>query len=201
MKDLGDDSTTMEYYQQFPDEFFDSTILADVSELYGHFLKYIPEHGKVLDFGCGSGRDTKEFLDMGYSVEAIDGSSEMCIRASEYTGIDVKCMDFFDLNEESKYDGIWACASLLHVGRDRLPEIFEVLRKSIAQGGILYASFKYGDFSGIRDGRYFDDMNEEILRWILSTVGGFDTVEMWQSQDVRRGKDVDWINVILKRVS
>ena len=145
MKVLGDDSTTMEYYQQFPDEFFDSTILADVSELYGHFLKYIPEHGKVLDFGCGSGRDTKEFLDMGYSVEAIDGSSEMCIRASEYTGIDVKCMDFFDLNEESKYDGIWACASLLHVGRDRLPEIFEVLRKSIAQGGILYASFKYGD--------------------------------------------------------
>jgi hypothetical protein len=110
-------------------------------------------------------------------------------------------MDFFDLNEESKYDGIWACASLLHVGRDRLPEIFEVLRKSIAQGGILYASFKYGDFSGIRDGRYFDDMNEEILREILSTVKGFDTVEMWQSQDVRRGKDVDWINVILKRVS
>lgn len=201
MKDLGDDSTTMEYYQQFPDEFFDSTVLADVSELYGHFLKYIPEHGKVLDFGCGSGRDTKAFLDMGYSVEAIDGSSEMCIRASEYTGIDVKCMDFFDLNEESKYDGIWACASLLHVGRDRLPEIFEVLRKSIAQGGILYASFKYGDFSGIRDGRYFDDMNEEILREILSTVKGFDTVEMWQSQDVRRGKDVDWINVILKRVS
>ena len=171
MKDLCDDSTTMEYYQQFPDEFFDSTVLADVSELYGHFLKYIPEHGKVLDFGCGSGRDTKEFLDMGYSVEAIDGSSEMCIRASEYTGIDVKCMDFFDLNEESKYDGIWACASLLHVGRDRLPEIFEVLRKSIAQGGILYASFKYGNGMTVRGERQFSDFTEKSIIPLFETAG------------------------------
>lgn len=193
-------STTMEYYKNNADDFFESTVEADVSYLYDHFLKYIPNNGTILDFGCGSGRDTKAFLDKGYKVDAIDGSPELCKMASEYSGIEVNCMDFFDLDITSKYDGIWACASLLHVDKERLPEIFDILRNALVLNGYLYASFKYGDFKDIRDGRYFDDLNEETLNIVLSDVKGFETIEMWQSQDVRREKDVDWINVILKKV-
>lgn len=192
--------TTMEYYKDYAEEFFESTIDADVTPLYEYFLKYIPDGGKLLDFGCGSGRDTKYFVDQGYDVEAIDGSVELCKMASEYTGIEVKCMDFFDLDDESKYDGIWACASLLHVDRSRLPEIFSVLRHALVSGGYLYASFKYGDYNDIKDGRYFDDLNEDSLSEILSGVHGFETVEMWKSHDIRRGNEVDWINVILKKI-
>ena len=190
----------MNYYKANAEEFFESTIDADVTPLYEHFLRYIPYGGKILDLGCGSGRDTKFFLDQGYDVEAIDGSPELCKMASDYAGIEVKCMDFFDLNEKSKYDGIWACASLLHVDSERLPEIFGILKNALVMNGYLYASFKYGDYKDIRDGRYFVDLNEDSLRGILSSVQGFDIVEMWQSQDVRRGKDADWINVILKKV-
>ena len=197
---MDDRQTTMKYYKDYAEEFFESTIDADVTPLYDHFLKYIPNGGKILDLGCGSGRDTKFFLNQGYDVEALDGSSELCKMASEYTGIEVKCMDFFDLDDESKYDGIWACASLLHVDRERLPEILGIIKKALVSNGYLYASFKYGDYKDIRDGRYFVDLNEDSLKEILSSVQGFDIVEMWQSQDVRRGKDVDWINVILKKV-
>lgn len=191
---------TMEYYKEYAEEFYESTIDADVAPLYEHFLKYIPDSGQILDFGCGSGRDTKYFADQGYEVDAIDGSPELCKMASEYSGIVVKCMDFFELEVESKYDGIWACASLLHVDKERLPEMFDVLKKALVTNGYLYASFKYGDYKDIRDGRYFVDLNEDSLKEILSSVQGFDIVEMWLSQDVRRGKDVDWINVILKKV-
>ena len=197
---MDDRQTTMEYYKDYAEEFFESTIDADVTSLYEHFLKYIPDSGQILDFGCGSGRDTKFFTDQGYEVDAIDGSPELCKMASEYSGIVVKCMDFFELEVESKYDGIWACASLLHVDRERLPEIFRVLKNALVMNGYLYASFKYGDYKDIRDGRYFVDLNEDSLTEIISSVQGFDIVEMWQSQDVCRGKDVDWINVILKKV-
>ena len=192
--------TTMEYYKEYAEEFYESTIDADVEPLYERFLKYIPDSGQILDFGCGSGRDTKYFADQGYEVDAIDGSPELCKMASEYSGIVVKCMDFFELEVESKYDGIWACASLLHVDRERLPETFEILKNALVMNGYLYASFKYGDYKDIRDGRYFVDLNEDSLTGIISSVQGFEIVEMWQSQDVRRGKDVDWINVILKKV-
>ena len=192
--------TTMEYYKEYAEEFYESTIDADVEPLYERFLKYIPDSGQILDFGCGSGRDTKYFADQGYEVDAIDGSPELCKMASEYSGIVVKCMDFFELEVESKYDAIWACASLLHVDRERLSEIFGVLKNALVMNGYLYASFKYGDYKDIRDGRYFVDLNEDSLTGIISSVQGFEIVEMWQSQDVRRGKDVDWINVILKKV-
>ena len=197
---MNNNSKTKKYYKINAVDFFNSTIDADVTPLYEHFLRYIPYGGKIFDLGCGSGRDTKFFLDQGYDVEAIDGSPELCKLASDYTGIDVKCLDFFDLDEKSKYDGIWACASLLHVDRERLPEIFVILKNALVMNGYLYASFKYGDYKDIRDGRYFVDLNEDSLTEILSSVQGFEIVEMWQSQDVRRGKDVDWINVILKKV-
>ena len=191
---------TIDYYNKKTTEFFDETVIADVGPLHERFLKYVPEHGRVLDFGCGSGRDTKIFKNMGYLVDAIDGSSELAKKASEYSGVEVRCMDFFELCEKDKYDGIWACASLLHVKKERLPEIIGILRDALVPGGVLYMSFKYGDFAGVRDDRYFVDLNEESVNKIFDQVDGIETVEQWYSQDVRRNKDVEWMKAIVRKI-
>ena len=111
---------------------------------------------------------------MGYLVDAIDGSSELAKKASEYSGVEVRCMDFFEMCEKDKYDGIWACASLLHVKKERLPEIIGILRDALVPGGVLYMSFKYGDFAGVRDDRYFVDLNEESMNKNIDQVDGID---------------------------
>ncbi len=192
-------STTLNYYKENVDEFYESTVIADVTSLRERFIKYLPESASVLDFGCGSGRDTKAFLDEGFDVTAIDGSHELCIRASQYSGIEVKCMDFFELNDKERFDGIWACASVLHVDIDRIPELLAKMRDALVSGGVIYLSFKYGSFAGMRNERYFVDLDEYSFRRILSQVSGFEIIDEWKTSDVRKDKDVDWLNEILRR--
>ncbi len=191
---------TLEYYETNTVEFYESTVIADLTILHDKFLEQVPVGGRILDFGCGSGRDTKVFLDRGYQVDAIDGSAELSKLASQYTGIQVRCMDFFDLDAINTYNGIWACASLLHVEKQRIPDIISKLRDALVTGGVLYMSFKYGDFNEFRDERHFTDLNEELAEELLSKINGIETVDIWQSYDVRRGKDVHWLNVMVRKV-
>ena len=85
-----------------------------MESIYAPFLRYLPEHGSILDLGCGSGRDTLAFLQKAYQVEAIDYSESLVKKAQELTGLPVRHQSFYELDEENKYDGVWACASLLH---------------------------------------------------------------------------------------
>lgn len=192
-------SITNQYYDNNSTDFFESTVNADVSALYEHFLTYIPHGGTILDFGCGSGRDTKSFLDMGYIVEAIDGSAELCKLAREHTGTNVHCMDFDDLCVKEKFDGIWACASLLHIPLQDLPGVFQKMCLALKCSGIIYASFKYGDNEGERDGRYFTDMTDERFNSLISQLYGLNIIDKWYSEDVRPDREVIWFNVILRK--
>ena len=192
-------SDTKKYYQDNAKDFFDSTVNADMSAHYERFIKYVPEHGKILDFGCGSGRDTKAFLQRGYEVEAIDGSSEMCKLASEHCGIQVRCMDFNDLNEIDKYDAIWACASLLHVVKEQMPDILSKMRDALVNSGVMYISFKHGNYEGERNGRFFFDVTPEVFSDIASKVSGINVIEEWFTEDTRPENDTRWYNIILKK--
>ncbi len=192
---------TLEYYDNNTDNFIEGTINVDLGDIHAIFESYVPAGGKILDLGCGSGRDTRVFLEAGYDVTAIDGSKTLCEEATKYTGITVKCMCFDEIDETGTYDGVFACASLLHVPAIELPEIICKVRDAIKPGGVLYASFKYGDYEGERDGRYFHDMDEESVTELFSHIEGMDIERMWQSHDVRRDKDAYWINVIAKRIS
>ena len=125
-------NSTLDYYNSQASNFFDNTVGVDFSNIEDRFLKYVPEHGLILDFGCGSGRDTKYFLDRGFQVEAIDGSEELCKAASRYTGIAVKHSYFSDLDESERYDGIWACASILHERSEVIPFIFSRMERVFA---------------------------------------------------------------------
>ncbi len=191
---------TLSYYDEKAKEFCENTVNADVSPQRDRFLGYLKEGACILDFGCGSGRDTKVFLDLGYQVEAMDGSVELCKTASKYTGIDVKNMLFQDLDAVEKYDGIWACSSILHVSKEELKSVLKKMMTALKDGGVIYTSFKYGDFEGERNGRYFSDFTEASFRDYISDCSDISIVDTWITGDVRPGRGEEkWLNLILKK--
>ena len=192
------DNDTISFYNTHAADFVRNTVNVEFTGVQDRFLKYIPDHGIILDFGCGSGRDTKYFLDKGYTVTAVDGSEELCRLAEEHTGIKVKCMLFNELDETAVYDGIWACSSILHLPRTDLKDVFYRMIKAVKPGGYIYTSFKYGTFEGERNGRYFTDFTEESFGDFIAEIQGVNVVEQWVNADVRPGRgDEKWLNVIL----
>lgn len=148
-------NSTLDYYNRNAQLFSDGTLNVDFSDIQDKFLSYFPTGSLILDLGCGSGRDTLYFLNKGMKVDAIDGSEALCKIASQNTGIIVKHMLFQELNEKDKYDGIWACASILHLPKEELKDVLGKMILSIKSGGYIYISFKYGDTEGYRGGKIF----------------------------------------------
>lgn len=191
---------TLTYYNQNAQSFAAATISADMRACQDRFLKTLFPTARILDFGCGSGRDTKYFLSQGYTVEAIDGSEELCKIASAHAGIPVKQMLFQELNETEKYDGIWACSSILHLPRKELADVMRKMTTALKPNGIIYTSFKYGTFEGERNGRYFTDMTEAAFADFLQDIEGLTTEEQWLTPDVRPGREEEkWLNLILRK--
>ena len=184
------------FYDLNAKEFFENTVNVDMSPHYNEFLKMIPENGHILDAGCGSGRDTYMFKSFGYEVTSFDGSLEMCKLASEYTGQEVLCLQFQEIDFEPIFDGIWALASLLHVPSDEIEMVLNRLKDSLKSNGVMYASFKYGDFEGERNGRYFNDFTEETVKELFSKIG-FEIKKIWISSDARKGRENEkWVNIL-----
>ena len=194
-----DINKTLTYYNTNAHRFTSDTLNVEFSNIQDSFLAQLPPGALILDFGCGSGRDSRYFLQKGYRVEACDGSEEMVKASTRNAGIPVKKMLFSELNEENRYDGIFACASILHVPSKELPDILTRMKRAVKPGGILYISFKYGTFEGIRNGRYFTDQTEESLQVILDKVGGLEIIRTGITGDARPGReDEKWLNVLLR---
>lgn len=191
---------TINYYDTNAKEFVEGTLNVDFKTTQDKFINKLPDKGYILDFGCGSGRDTKYFLAKDFNVDAIDGSIELCKIASEYTNIKVRHMYFNELSIVNKYDGIWACSSILHLSLDDLVDVFKRMSKALKDEGIIYTSFKYGDFSGERNGRYFTDMTEDSFAKLIANVDNLKVEEQWITADVRpqRGNE-KWLNLILRK--
>ena len=191
---------TLQYYNANAKSFTANTFFVDFSQIQQEFLTTLPPGAYILDFGCGSGRDTKYFLEHGYKVDAIDGSLELCKLASAHTGIKVRQMLFQELQERERYDGIWACASILHVAKNELPDILQRMYNALKPNGIIYASFKYGEFEGVRNGRYFSDFTEWSFCKMVKGIRGLVIEKMWITGDVRDGREEEkWLNIILRR--
>ena len=136
---------TLKYYNDNAEKYCEQTRDGNMQESYDKFLMLLPKKAYILDFGCGSGRDSKYFLEHNYNVKAIDGSRKLCELASEYIGKKVECMKFDELSDELLYDGIWACSSILHVEREELPDILRKMLKALKEDGIIYTCFKIGN--------------------------------------------------------
>ena len=191
---------TIEYYNENVSKFVNDTQDVVFCATQDLFLSYLNEGDSILDLGCGSGRDTKYFLSKGYKVDATDGSEEICKVASDYTGINVKCLLFNELDEIDKYDGIWACASILHLDRDDLIDVFHRIARALKDNGILYTSFKYSEFEGMRNGRYFTDFTLESFNEFQTNIPEFIIEKNWITSDARAGReDEKWLNLIMRK--
>ena len=191
---------TIDYYNQNAKEFVEGTISVEFTTTQKRFTDKLPEGAWILDFGCGSGRDTKYFLTQGYHVDAIAGSVELRKVASAYTGIEVKNMLFQQLSEVDKYDGIWACSSILHLSSGDLADVMKKMITALKSNGIIYTSFKYGTFEGERNGRYFTDMTEDTFAELIYPMENVKVEEQWVTSDVRpERREEKWLNLILRK--
>lgn len=190
----------IEYYNENAQSFYDGTVNADMSLWRDKFESYIPDGSRVLDAGCGSGRDSRAFKQHGYSVVAFDASSEMCRMASELIGQQVWQMRFDEIDFKEEFDGIWACASLLHVPNEELPDVLGKLHRALKDNGALYVSFKYGEGTKQRGDRTFSDFTEESVKVLLNNAE-FEVIECGITSDIRPGRaDEKWVNVIAKKL-
>lgn len=190
---------TLEYYQRHAQDFFSSTVNVDMESLYLPFLRHLPQSGRILDAGCGSGRDSKAFLEKGYQVEAFDASAEMVNLASQHAGLCVRQMTFNDIADTERYDGIWCCASLLHVSTKALPGVMSKLARALKTGGTWYVSFKYGETERVKDGRHFTDLTEQGLEKLIAPLSDITLISSWTTLDKRPDRDEMWLNALLQK--
>lgn len=187
------DEATRGFYDGDPEGYSEATRWNDVTALTGRFTSHLPHGARILDLGCGPGRDTLAFRHLGFEVVSVDGSEGMCRIASENTGSEVRMLDFLDLDYVDEFDGVWACASLLHLRPEEIPEAMGLVRRALRSGGVFFLSFKEGGFRGYRDGRWYTDMTPEGLMELAEGTG-FEVLDLWESVG-RRG--VRWVSGVL----
>jgi superfamily II DNA or RNA helicase/SAM-dependent methyltransferase/SOS-response transcriptional repressor LexA len=189
---------TIAYYERHASRYVRTTIDVDMSDLHARFLKHIPDGGLILDAGCGSGRDSKAFLNAGYRIHAFDASAQVARLATEYLGLPVKVQSFTEFSDQACYDGIWACASLLHLAEAELPAVLGRLWAGLKPAGVLFVSFKHGEGERTVGERRFVDATEERLKGWLTGLPNIESMECWLS-DGRLDRTESWLNGIIRR--
>ena len=193
-----------DYYETHAEAFVAATIGADMSSLRHRFLSALPptQTGpvRILDAGAGSGRDARAFREAGFAVSAFDASAAMVAATRAHAGVPARQLRFEDFVWEHPFEGIWACASLLHVARDDLMPVIARLARHLVPKGMLYLSFKSGTQMRIKDGRRFTDMTTDDLAQLLNDCGGLAPPDIWETRDCRpeRGAET-WVNALVSR--
>jgi 2-polyprenyl-3-methyl-5-hydroxy-6-metoxy-1,4-benzoquinol methylase len=189
-----------DYYEAHADEYFTATVGLDMSGVYERFLNELVPGTHIADAGCGSGRDTKTFLQRGYVVTAFDGSPEMARVASAYSGQKCGVLQFQDMQFQQEFDAIWACASLLHVPKHEMRNVLHRFFTALKPGGIIYASFIEGEGERIgADGRLYNSYTEESFRDLLGRIGTIREISCWKSDETSRPVErAPWLNFLVK---
>ncbi|EGV51672.1 tellurite resistance protein [endosymbiont of Riftia pachyptila (vent Ph05)] len=188
----------MDYYENNAKAFVEATLWVDMQLLYQRFLPLLPERAHILDAGCGSGRDAKSFIERGYQVTAFDASAEIAALAEKEIRQPVQVQRLQDIQYQHQFDGIWACASLLHVPAKELPDVFRRLACALKPNGVIYCSFKYGQGEYEKQGRRFTDMDEAGLGMLVAELEVLAIKELWVTADRRPGREHElWLNGIL----
>lgn len=193
-----DSSTSIAYYDRLGDDFVASTRNLDMGAHHERFLDRVPRDGSILDLGCGSGRDSLAFMLRGYAVTSVDGSQTMVDATSALSGRPALKLRFDELDFDAEFDGVWACASLLHVPRGDLGAIMRKAFTALRVGGVLYTSFKMGEGERFVNGRHFTDFTLASFEDWKAGRGLGTILELWETSDVREGRsDEGWVNAIL----
>ena len=188
---------TLNWYRENAEEFISRTEHVDMSALYDEFISHVPAGGRVMDLGCGAGNAALHFSTKGYDVLAVDGCPELCEHTRLRVGCAVRVLRFEELDYENAFDGVWACASLLHLRMSELPRVLRLIRRSMKSGGVFYASFKHGETERDKNGRVFSDMTEESLRRLILDAGCFGKISLWTTVDARPDRaEEKWVNLL-----
>lgn len=191
------------YYEANADVYVQETLLLDVEELRDKFICLLPPQAHILDLGCGSGRDSRLFLDRGYRVTAMDPSSSIAALASSYLGQAVQLSTAQGLTDRGIYDGVWACASLLHIPKAKMQTVMKKVVDALKPGGILYLSLKEGATERWdKRGRFLSDYSVKEISELLVKISALQEIDIFTSESMLRGKPQVWINVFgRKRVA
>jgi 2-polyprenyl-3-methyl-5-hydroxy-6-metoxy-1,4-benzoquinol methylase len=193
-------SKTIEYYNNNADQFFDSTFSLDLKPLYTAFLNELGSGAKLLDAGCGSGRDSHYFTHQGYDVTSFDASEALVKKAEILLGHSVLCNTFQNIKFTDHFDGMWACASLLHVAKDEITSVMFKLSNALTESGVMYVSFKYGESERKDTGRLFNDYTETSFDKMIQHIPELKVLKYWTTHDVRPDRNERWLNILIKKV-
>jgi SAM-dependent methyltransferase len=191
---------SLEYYNQNAAEYFEHTVDINMQESWDRFTSLLPEDGSILDLGCGSGRDSAYFISCGFDVTAMDASEEMCDLASIHIGQDVLKLSFAEMDFKEVFDGVWACASLLHVPGKEMDGIFAKVVDSLKINGVLFMSFRYGDYEGERDGRYYKDYRTKTIKDLISHYENLEIIEIQKCEDYREDSEITWVYALIRKI-
>jgi cyclopropane fatty-acyl-phospholipid synthase-like methyltransferase len=191
---------SIQFYEDNAEDFFRRSVDADMAEGWAAFGALVKPGGRVLDAGCGSGRDTLALAKQGFRITPIEASPKLAALASAHTGLPVTVMTFDQVGWRDTFDGIWACASLLHVPRADLPAAMRRLRDALVPGGVWWMSFKYGDEERQASGRHFTDLDEAGARALIDETGGLTLLSMEVTGDARADRAGErWLSVLCRR--
>ena len=190
-----------EYYEINAKQYADQTFFADMSGQYKRFLPLLGEQARILDVGSGSGRDACYFQKKGYQVTALEPSKNLCREIQKVFSGEIVCSDIQSYQPEQRFDGIWACASFLHLRLEEVLCFFENIDLYLNDNGVVYLSGKNGIYTGeAEDGRYFLEFTEELVENILVVNERMKLKELWYTEDVRGRQGFRWMNIVVKMV-
>ncbi len=193
---------SLDYYNRYAVPYYEETVDVNMEEIIRPFAQMLPENAEVLDLGCGSGRDTLALEEWGFYVTPMDGSEQMCKLAEVNLDRDVLQMTYEEMDFDDVFDGIWACAALVHLTDDEMRTVLKKLIRALHEGGILYISVHKGERDGIYGGRYFRDYTKREMMDLLEEFPELSLEDLWTTEDVRTGKsDRSWLNVLVKKKS
>lgn len=190
----------IDYYNKYAANVFEDTVEQDMGPAIREFLALLEEGDTILDMGCGSGRDSLTFYELGYDVTPLDGAEEMCRLAEVHTGLDVLQMTYEEMDFDGAFDGVWACGALIHMPKKELPDIFKKVAKALEEDGVFYLSMRLGDSDGFRGERYFNAFSERELCSLVESDRYFQVVKEWVSKDSRSNHpNTQWINILARK--
>jgi SAM-dependent methyltransferase len=166
---------TLAHYNQRAEVFREGTRDHDVSQNIAALLNHIEADPpfKILDFGCGPGRDLKTFTRLGHIAIGLDGAARFAEMARLESGCEVWQQDFFALDlPDNCFDGVFANAALFHVPSQELPRILTQLHATLRPGGVMFSSNPRG-------------RNEE--GWNAGRYGAYHDLEVWRERMTAAG--------------
>lgn len=196
-------TATLAFYRDSALEYVRQTVdLTGIEPLRRRFVDLLTPQSLILDLGCGSGRDSRFFLELGHHVVAVDPVKEIAACATQYLNQPVIVKKAEEIEEHDTYDGIWACASLLHIPKSRIEASLARIAEALKPGGILAMSFKRGEAERQdQHQRFFNDYTMTTMQSLLRHFPQLKRIELSESMSALRSKQQAWINVLVAKTA